>query len=312
MKLSETYFNRAEDVAAMRGVLPSSLGSAEQRRRFSTSLKRAMVFSAKTAHADYLTDVYNEIQAILKGGYENDVAAARLRLKQRLAHYGYTAETGFPGDDQLGIEPAEPGSLSDLSADVRLNLIIETQTGLMRGAISNAQDLEPNAAAMFPWWELVRKEQRRVPRGSPDSGSLGWPARWLEAAGPAPVTYGNQTRLIAPKDHHVWRNLGDSSIFDDALDVDHPPFAFRSGWGVRNIHWREGREMGLDLPDYAKPRSLQKMPANVIEFPAPKASVKRIAKPVLAEMKAALAESLGSEPILSTTDILRMSKGGQN
>lgn len=315
MKFEESQFNTALDRAMARGVLPSSLGSAAQRRAFSRSLKRAMVFSAKVTNADYLTGIFEEINNILTGGYENDIPAARLRLKQLLRREGYTPEKGFPGDEELGIEPAEPGSLQDLSSDARLNLIIETQTGLMRGLVQREQDHDPIAMKMFPWWELVRVEHRRVPRGSPDSGSLGWPARWAKARGPAPVVVEGKTRLIAAKDHPVWFNLGDSSLFEDALDVDFPPFAFRSGWGVRNIHWREGRAFDLELPEYAKPdyRGTPKredLPANVVLFPMPKASVKRMEPDVLAEMEAALADSLGGQPIKSTSDILSM--GGVN
>jgi hypothetical protein len=302
MKVEPSNFNPVLERASARGVLASSLGSAAQRDRFSRSLKRNMMFSARTANADYLSGLFEEINNLLKGGYDNDLPMVRLRIKRLLRRYLYTPKTGFPGDAELGIEPAEPGSLQDLSSDARLNLIIETQTGLMRGAVRRAQDMEPSVMRMFPWWELVRVESRRVPRGSPDSGSLGWPARWIEAAGPAPVSYENKTRLIAPKDHHVWRNLGDSAIFADALDVDHPPFAFRSGWGVRQIHWREGRAMGLDLPAFARPNTKpEPLPANVIQFPSPKASVKRLDP----QAKAALLAAMG--PTKTTDEILRMS-----
>mgnify|MGYP000606127171 CR=1 FL=1 len=299
MRITESTFNLALDLAATRGVLPSALGSAEQRRTLARSLRRGMVFSARVAKADYLTAIYDEVNRILEGGYESDMPAARLRLRGLLTRLQYTPETGFPGDAQLGIPPAEPGSLQDLRSEERLNLILETQTGIMRGAVARAQEMQPVVMKMFPWLELVRIEQRRVPRGSADSGSLGWPARWMEAAGPAPVVYQNQTRLIAPKNHHVWRNLGDSRLFDDALDVDHPPFAFRSGFGTRQIHWREGRDMGLELPDFAKPDTTPDFPPNVIAFPSPKASAKRIDPEIVAILK-----DLG--PVKSTSDILRM------
>ena len=52
-------------------------------------------------------------------------------------------------------------------------------------------------------------------------------------------------RMIALKDAEVWSAIGDSALFPDALDVDHPPFAFESGMGWREILGSEARELGL-------------------------------------------------------------------
>lgn len=307
MRLEPSTLNTALERAADRGILPLSMGSSEARARLSRSMRRNAVFSARVANADYLTGIFDAVNEVLAGGDDNDVPAVRLRLKVLLQRLEYTPERGFPGDEALGIPPAEPGSLQDLRSDARLDLILETQTGLLRGMVQKENGLQPMAVKQFPWWELVRVEERRVPRGSVDSGSLGWPARWVRANGPEPVAYQNRTRLIAAKDHQVWYNLGDSSLFADALDVDHPPFAFRSGYGLRAVHWREGQTMGLDLPAIAKGVALQER-TRPAALPEPRASVKSVSPSVLAEMEAALAESLGGQPIKSTDDILRMSR----
>jgi hypothetical protein len=305
MNLTSSQFNRVLERAVDRGVLPTALGSRALRETFSASIRRGAVFSARVANADFLQGIYNEVAAVLEGGYENDKPMARLRLKQLLQRLGYTAEGGFPGDEDLDIPPAEPGSLQDLASDLRLNLILDTQTALMRGVIQKAQGEEGTNARMFPWWELVRIESRRVPRGSPDSGSMGWAQRWVQARGPAPVTFQNQLRLIAPKGHWVWHNLGDSGLFDDALDVEHPPFAFRSGWGWRQVHWKEGQEMGLDLPKVESGK--QKVESGKpLVMPAPRASVKRMNNPVRAELEASLKAYFGDRPVRSTAYILRL------
>src|SRR5690606_24950516 len=108
---------------------------------------------------------------------------------------------------------------------------------LMRGAAQQARGLERIDA--FPAWELVRTQSRRVPRG--EMGTIGWGRRWVESGGPAPVIdYATgRTRRIARKGDAIWAALGDSSRWDDALDVDHPPFAFNSGMGWREIARRE-------------------------------------------------------------------------
>lgn len=302
MPLSESQINRAAELAVTRGILPTALGSGALRRQFSASIRRRAVFSARVANADFLQAIYDVVEDVLKGGYESDKPAARLRLKLLLQRLGYTPELGFPGDEELGIPPADPGSLQDLRSDARLNLILDTQTGLMSGAIQKAQGEEATSLKMFPWWELIRVESRQVPRGTPDSGTMGWGERWVKARGPQPVTFQNQLRLIAPKGDPVWFNLGDSALFDDALDVDHPPFAFRSGYGLRQVHWREGQAMDLQLPE----GFLRK--AEAIKLPPPRASVKTFSKPVQTALEAEFAAYFGKNAVKTTSDILQLER----
>ncbi|WP_156345775.1 hypothetical protein [Verrucomicrobium spinosum] len=112
-----------------RGLLPSALGSAAQRREFAKALRDRSVFSARTANAVYLNGIREAAERELKGGYESDRGALRIFLKGLLTRLLYDPETGFAGDEALGIPPAEPGSLQDLSSDKRLNLILDTQVG---------------------------------------------------------------------------------------------------------------------------------------------------------------------------------------
>ncbi len=52
-------------------------------------------------------------------------------------------------------------------------------------------------------------------------------------------------RVIARKNSPIWAELGSSKNFDDALDVDYPPFAFNSGMWVRDIDRDEALALGL-------------------------------------------------------------------
>lgn len=297
-------FNLTLQRSAARGLLPLALGSRAARARLSRSVRRGAVFGARITNADYLHAIFEAVNRMLEGGYESDMASRRLALKQLLARLQYDPATGFPGDKEHDIPPAEQGSLQDLSSSQRIDLILETQTGLMRGAVQRAQAMEPGAMKQFPWLELVRVEWRRTPRGTPDSGTKGWNERWTEAAGPEPVTWENKTRLIAAKDHPVWQNLGDGDLFDDALDVDHPPFAFRSGMGWRSVHWTEGRKMGLQLPDYVLSKSVPVPGSQPITLPPPRASVSRWTEPEKAIFRQAVRD-LG--PVMELDDILKMS-----
>ena len=53
--------------------------------------------------------------------------------------------------------------------------------------------------------------------------------------------------MIALKGHPIWEQLGSSANFNDALDVDYPPFAFRSGMWVRPVDRATCVALGFDL-----------------------------------------------------------------
>lgn len=265
---------QAMRVALARGILPTSLSTAELRELLTDDLKRNAVFSARTANAAYLTELRKIIARLLQGGLGNDLPKLRLELKEMLRRLGYTPETGFPGDEDLGIPPAEPGSLQDLSSDARLNLILRTQHDLMTGAAQKARGNDGTRQQQFPAWELVRIEGRRVPRD--------WQERWLVAGGMVLRDDAGRIRLAGLKwDHRLWRELGSSANFNDALDVDYPPFAFNSGMGWRELHWTEwSRLKGAD--ELPAERATDPQP---VEIPPPVVSTKSLDPDVIKAIK---------------------------
>lgn len=222
--------------AAARGILPTHLSSRQARERLAGAVLDRAVWSARTTRAEYLLHLREVIDRMLTGGRDSDIAQLRLELKNLLRQLRYDPETGFPGDEALGIPPAEPGSLTDLGSDRRINLILRTQEQLTRGAAQEVRGLA--RADLFPAWELVRYQTRRVPRG--EGGTKSWDRRWFEA-GALPIYVAGQPRLIALKTDPVWAALGNSGLFPDAMDVTHPPFAFNSGMGWRELDIGEWR-----------------------------------------------------------------------
>jgi hypothetical protein len=204
---------------------------------FADAAKERAVFSARTTSATYLQGLRDRLLRLMEGGFDNDLPQLRLELKTMLRDLGYNSETGFPGDADLEIPPAAAGSLRDLASDARLNLILKTQESLTRGAAQKARAM--GRTRQFPAFELVRIGTRRIPRG--EMGTMGWGRRWIVAGGPMPVmdSLTGTTRLIARKDHPVWSALGSKALFEDALDVDHSPFAYNSGMGLREVALRD-------------------------------------------------------------------------
>lgn len=255
----------ALEIAGDRGVLPTSLGSAEIRDRFAAEVRARAVFSSRTTSAHYLQGLKDAVDLALQGGYENDVPMMRLRLKEELARLGYTPETGFPGDAALEIPPALPGSLQDLSSDRRINLILETQISLARGASQRMRGLERGRRERYPAWELVRVYSRKTPRGEADT--IGWAERWTRLGGP--IVPGG--RFVALKDDPIWAALGDPVHYRDALGVEHPPFAYQSGMRWVEIAKDEAESLGL-LPAAVVRPMAEPTPAEAL--PEPEASLR--------------------------------------
>jgi hypothetical protein len=150
------------------------------------------------------------------------------------------------------------GTLQDLSSRRRIEFILRTQTALARG---KGQQLRGQArAAQFPAWELVRVYQVAVPRD--------WPSRWTIAGG-------KPGRTIALKGDPVWGELGSYANFSDALGVDHPPFAFSSGMGWREVAAGEVRRLGITGPQGQSPKEwLASRPVTMAgKMPAPQLDV---------------------------------------
>jgi hypothetical protein len=300
--------SRALDIASVRRLLPTGMGSAEL-RELAQGLRNASVFSARMTHARAVQWLKEAVQRMLKGGMGNDKAKLRLELKQLLARLGYTPEGGFPGDEALGIPPAEPGSLQDLGSDLRINLILDTQERLMAGASQKLRGNDPDRSRIFPAWELVRISNRKVPRGSVGSGTMGWPQRFVQAGGVI-TRDGTQERMIALKGSPVWAQLGSSALFPDALDVDHAPFAFNSGMGLREVYYRDLPADFAPAPDAGEaetaPQADREKEVQHI-LPSVKASAEDLDPDIRARLLAGLKASEDKYGVLTMDRIL---KGG--
>jgi len=231
-------------IAKQRELLPLSIGTAEIRDLIPAEIRARAVFTARGTNAVFLSMLKKVIDALANG--DLDEASARWVLLQILRALGYTPEGGFPDDAPGTVPPALAGSLQDLSSFKRLDLIVRTQRQLMAGAGEQFRGHTPDRLEAAPAWELVRI----LPRMAPRNWNGRYPSRsepqsrWTIAGG---VFYGG--RMIAFKGDPVWGELGSSSNFDDALDVDYPPFAFTSGMGWREVPRAECKALKVRGPN---------------------------------------------------------------
>jgi hypothetical protein len=233
---------QAMRLASERGLLPTALGSAEI-QELTQRLKERVFLSARTSNLWYLDKLKALTERFIKGeGRDNDLAQLRIEARKLLAQAGYTPESGFPGDEALGIPPATAGSLRDLGSEKRLNLIFDTQAQMMRGLGMKLRGHD--RSDRWPAWELVR-----VAKFSSEH-QREWLKRWKIAAdnlddGSAETLVRSDGRMVALKSSPVWFAIGSSALFPDALNQDHPPFAFHSGMGWREVPLEEAQELGL-------------------------------------------------------------------
>lgn len=74
-----------------------------------------------------------------------------------------------------------------------------------------------------------------------------WPSRFLAAGG---ELFENGTRMIAPKGSDVWVKLGEGAGgYEDTLGNAFPPYAFGSGWGLREVSRGEALTVGVMQPE---------------------------------------------------------------
>jgi hypothetical protein len=243
-------FAEALQFLARKQLLPTDLSSAAL-REVGADIRRQALFSARNTQASILGEIHKNLGALLEG--QSNTATAAEAIQASLKAIGYRPESGFRGETELGIPPADAGSLRDLSSDQRVKLVLETNQRMAQNYGRLVQGNEEDALWLFPAWELVRIYPRTVERGfrrvkdglvaDPDNA---WETRWTTAGGELV-----DGRLVALKGAEVWANLGDSALFDDGLDNPFPPYAFNSGMGWREVPREEAVALGLIDADEA-------------------------------------------------------------
>jgi len=228
--------------------MPTAL-STKQLRAVDKNVRARSFFSARNLLTESLDGAAQRITSIIAPTVERDparvtdtnpeglvtrgmdIATARMELKQLFGELGYEPD------------PEKRGTLEDLSSDARIELVLKTNRDLAFGWSLKQQGLDPGALEAFPAWELYRLESRQKERN--------WPQRWVQAgaASGSDVLDGwIDSPMIALKGHPIWEQLGNSSLFPDALDTDYPPFAFNSGMWVEDVDYRRAIGLGILQP----------------------------------------------------------------
>jgi hypothetical protein len=210
----------AIDRLGRRSVVASKIRTADW-EKVPVALRERAFFSAGIDDLRVLQSMKEKLvewQAQLRTGPEDRERALMSREK-------------FVADmrDELAAAPGDTGDLTDLTSAKRLRLIYDFQTQdaaeFARWQLGN----DPDLLDAFPAQELIRLEDRKVPRD--------WELRWAEAGG---QLYGG--RMIALKNDPIWARIS-------RFEKPWPPFDFGSGMGVEDVSREEAVDAGLDVPE---------------------------------------------------------------
>jgi hypothetical protein len=243
-------------------VLPTSMSSYEL-ERLAQEIRDRSFFSARTTYADYLSEAQRLTRQLVaphtivdpdtlairpaQPGETVNAALVRTRLQQFLKRLDYQPAEG------------EAGSLTDLSSDRRIDLIIDTQTKMSQGYAKWTADQDTDVLELYPADELYRQIITRVPRE--------WSIRWNEAR----ASLGSSTSasiavsddsgpFIALKNDPIWSAI---SRFGDPF----PPFDYHSGMWVRDADPDEAESLGVLA--HARPQPQTRDLNSSVSIPVP-------------------------------------------
>ncbi len=210
---------------ASKKVVATVLSSREISEHIPRALRDNAVFSARTLYAEHLAETQAEITRLLDG--RAGPAEIRTRMKMRLEALGYSPA------------PGEEGSLTDLSSDMRTNLIIAMQEAEARGYAVWRSQQDEAVLTVWPAQELYRAQFRQKPRD--------WRTRWNEARadlgeGNTSATYAVSASgpFVALRGDRIWRHPA-----VNRFGRPWPPFDYNSGMRLRGVKASQAREKNV-------------------------------------------------------------------
>jgi len=203
-------------------LLPTSLSSAEI-NELNDEFDIRGLFSARTLSAQLLSGYQDELKELASG--QINQATARVQIKDLIDELG-------------GMESADyqdAGTIKDLGSNSRIALVLRTNLDMARGFGQYAEGMTEGAFQAYPALELIRVEERNVPRD--------WEEIWDDAA----EELGDQTRatsaeetgrMVAAKGDPIWLAISD-------FNQPWPPFKFNSGMGVEDVDYQDAMDLGV-------------------------------------------------------------------
>lgn len=203
-----------------RSVVASKLRTAEW-EKVPLHLRERALFSAGVDHARFLSTTQQKLKDAI--GLRREQVARGEAVVDRSSFIGSLRRLAIT--EGLG---TGKGGLTDVASRARLGLIFDTQLRMAQGFAQRKIAIDPDVLDAFPAQELVREEDRKVPRD--------WESRWTAAGGE--LVNG---RMVALKTDPVWTKIS-------RFGTPWPPFDFGSGMGLDDVSRAEAEQLGLIEP----------------------------------------------------------------
>ena len=198
--------------------------SAGKLSQLDADLRERALWVTGVTNTRYLSVLRAMIGRIVKGDIDQEQAKQVLRAWL----------------DRTGYTPNKPGTMQDLSSDQRLRVVIDTNAKLAEGYGRYMWQMQHRRT--FPFTELYRSEQRKVPRN--------WPSIWAKAGGK--MTAG---RFIASITSRIWGKISE-------FGHPWPIFKFGSGMWTRMVTRARAERLGFKVD--AKPGEPARLNSGVV------------------------------------------------
>lgn len=203
-----------------RSVVGSKLRTAEW-EKVPLHLRERALFSAGIEHARFLGTMQQKLRDAI--AMEREKVARGEAIVDRSSFIGDLRRLAI--GEGLG---TGKGGLTDPASRTRLGLIYDMQLRMAQGFAQRKMDLDADVLDAFPAQELVREEDRKMPRD--------WESRWTAAGGEL-----IDGRMVALKTDPIWTKIS-------RFGTPWPPFDFGSGMGLNDISRDEAEQLGLIEP----------------------------------------------------------------
>lgn len=192
--------------------------------RVPAALRETAQFSAGVESVRVLSVVQERMEGQL-AGLKEQLANGKEATFDRRSFISKVRETlkqeGITGP----ADPADKGTLRDITSNPRLGLIYDMQRQRALEYARWKSDQNEGALMLYPAQELVRIEERVKKRD--------WEERWLRAGGEL-----IEGRMVALKTSPIWAKLS-------RFGTPWPPFDWGSGMGLEEVEHDEAVRLGL-------------------------------------------------------------------
>lgn len=219
-------FEEAIQKLGQRSPIAANLGSSEW-ADVPVALRERAFFSAHVESARFLQDTKSLLGDFLQSSVEDVVSpdgvpSTALKVGSRADFVKRAREFAVSEGLDVGIDPEKRGTIQDITARKRLELIYDVQTQAAWAYGDWKQGMDADVLDEFPAWRFIRDVKVKRPR---------------------PIHQQNEGVVRLKTDIGFWLAMNSREI--GGFGVPWGPWGFNSGMGVEDVSRAEAEDLGL-------------------------------------------------------------------